>query len=141
MPTYFIQQETRKSPEDFFSQPVQFQDKGSHDATARAVASGSVQVGALSYKKYDSMVASGEISAEDAPIIWTTPEYADYNLTVHPALEEMFGEGFIDKLQKCLVDCTDEAVLKAFNRDDLIPAKNEDFDGIVKVAKELEFIR
>lgn len=141
MPTYFIQQETRKSPEDFFTQPVQFQDKGSHDATARAVASGSVQVGALSYKKYDSMVAAGEISAEDAPIIWTTPEYADYNLTVHPALEEMFGEGFIDKLQKSLVDCTDKAVLKAFNRDDLIPAKNEDFDGIVKVAKELEFIR
>lgn len=141
MPTYFIQQETSKSPEDFFSKPVQFQDKGSHDATARAVASGSVQVGALSYKKYDSMVADGEISAEDAPIIWTTPEYADYNLTVHPALEEMFGEGFIDKLQKTLVDCKDKAVLKAFNRDDLIPAKNEDFDGIVKVAKELEFIR
>lgn len=141
MPTYFIMKETGSSPEEWFSKPVQFQATGGHDATARAVASGSVQVGALSYKKYDSMVASGEIKAEDAPIIWKTPDYADYNLTVHPALEEMFGEGFIDKLQKVLVDCTDEEVLKAFNRDDLIPAKNEEFEGIYEVAKEVGIMR
>lgn len=141
MPTYFIIKETGKNPDDFFSKPVQFQTAGGHDATARAVANGSVQVGALSYKKYDSMVADGEISAEDAPIIWETPDYADYNLTVHPDLEKMYGEGFIDKLQKVLVDCTDAAVLKAFNRDDLIPAKNEEFEGIKEVAKEVGLMR
>ncbi len=141
MPTYFIINETGVTPEKFFTQPVQFQTVGSHDATARAVASGAVQVGALSYKKYDSMVADGEISAEDAPIIWTTPYYADYNLTAHPDLEKLYGEGFIDKLQKVLVDCTDKEVLKAFNRDDLIPAKNDEFEGIYKVAKELGLMR
>jgi len=141
MPTYFIMKETGAAPEKFFTKRVQFQATGGHDATARAVASGSVQVGALSYKKYDSMVAAGEISAEDAPIIWETPDYADYNLTVHPALEEMFGEGFIDKLQKALVDCTNKDVLKAFNRDDLIPAKNEEFEGIYEVAKEVGIMR
>jgi len=141
MPTYFIMQETGKNPDDFFTKPVQFQTTGGHDATARAVASGSVQVGVLSYKKYESMVADGDISAEDAPIIWETPNYADYNLTVHPALEEMFGAGFIDKLQKVLVDCTDKEVLKAFNRDDLIAAKNEEFEGIEKVAKEVGLMR
>lgn len=141
MPAYFIEQETGKTPEDFFSKPVQFQKVGSHDATARAVASGSVQVGAISYTKYDSMVAAGDISAEDAPIIWITPDYADYNLTAHPALEEMFGEGFIDKLQKVLVACDDQEVLKAFNRQDLIPAQNSEFSGIEKVAKELDLMR
>lgn len=141
MPSYFIQQETGKSPEDFFSKPVQFQKVGSHDATARAVASGSVQVGALSFAKYDAMVAAGEISAEDAPVIWVTPDYADYNLTVHPALEEMFGKGFTDKLQKVLVECDDQDVLKAFNREDLIPAQNSEFSGIEEVAKELGLMR
>ncbi len=141
MPTYFIMQETGKKPKDFFTQPVQFRKTGGHDATARAVASGAVQVGALSYKKYDSMVAAGEIKAEDAPIIWQTPYYADYNLTVHPDLDKNYGEGFIDKLQKVLVDCTDKEVLKAFNRDDLIPAKNEDFKDIVKVAKEVGLMK
>ena len=32
-------------------------------------------------------------------------------------------------------------LLKAFDRKALIPAKNEDFQGIVDVAKELEFLR
>ncbi len=141
MPTYFIMKETGTKPEEFFTKPVQFQVSGGHDATARAVAGGGVQVGVLSYKKYDSMVANGDIKAEDAPIIWVTPDYADYNLTVHPALEEMFGEGFIDKLQKSLVDCEDKGVLKAFNRDDLIPATNEEFEGIYEVAKELGMMR
>lgn len=128
-------------PDKYFSKPVQFQSVGGHDATARAVAGGSVDVGVLSYKKYDSMVAAGEIKAEDAPIIWVTPDYADYNLTVHPALDEMFGEGFIDKLQKSLVECTDKGILKAFNRDDLIPASNEEFEGIAEVARELGMMR
>jgi phosphonate transport system substrate-binding protein len=141
MPTYFILKETGMMPDKFFTKPLQFQTVGGHDATARAVAGGSVNVGVLSYKKYDSMVADGEIKAEDAPIIWETPYYADYNLTVHPTLEEMFGEGFIDKLQKVLVDCTDENVLKAFNRDDLIPASNSEFEGIAEVAKELGMMR
>ena len=141
MPTYFILKETGMMPDKFFTKPVQFQTVGGHDATARAVAGGSVDVGVLSYKKYDSMVAAGDIKAEDAPIIWETPYYADYNLTVHPTLEEMFGEGFIDKLQKVLVDCTDKNVLKAFNRSDLIPASNGEFEGIAEVAKELGMMR
>lgn len=128
-------------PDKFFTKPIQFQTVGGHDATARAVAGGSVDVGVLSYKKYDSMVAAGDIKAEDAPIIWVTPDYADYNLTAHPALEEIFGEGFIDRLQKVLVDCTNKDVLKAFNRDDLIPASNREFEGIAEVAKELGMMR
>lgn len=139
MPTYFITENTGKAPTDFFSQPVQF--SGAHDATARAVASGSVQVGAINYKTYDSMVQEGTLDPKQAPIIWVTPEYADYNLTVHPVLEEMYGDGFIDKLQKVLVDCEDKDVLAAFNRDDLIPATNEEFSGIEKVAKEVGLMR
>ena len=141
MPEYFIKQNTGKSAEEFFSKPVQFQKSGGHVATAEAVQAGSVQVGALNFKTYDSMVADGRLDPEKAPIIWITPDYYDYNLTVHPDLEKHFGEGFIDKLQKALVDCTDAEVLKAFNRDKLIPAKNEDFGNIEAVAKELGLMR
>lgn len=139
MPTFFIMENTGKAPDEFFSKPVQF--SGAHDATGKAVESGSVQVGAINYKTYDSMVKDGKLDPAKAPIIWVTPDYADYNLTVHPALEEMFGEGFIDKLQKVLVDCEDKDVLAAFNRDDLIPAKNEDFAGIEDVAKKVGLMR
>ncbi len=139
MPTHFIIENTGKGPDDFFSKPVQF--SGAHDATAKAVESGSAQVGAINYKTYDSMVKDGKLDPAKAPIIWITPDYADYNLTAHPALEGMYGEGFLDKLQKVLVDCEDKDVLAAFNRDDLIPAKNEDFAGIEEVAKKVGLMR
>ena len=140
MPTFFIQKETGKKPEEFFASPPQFRAKGSHTATATVVNEGSVQVGALSYKTFDKMKAAGELL--DCNIIWETPGYADYNFTAHPSLDNTFGAGFIDKLQKALVDCKDKKALGAIMREEgLIPAKNSDFDGIVKVAKELEFIR
>ncbi|MDP0490998.1 MAG: putative selenate ABC transporter substrate-binding protein [Verrucomicrobiota bacterium JB023] len=141
MPTYFIEQETGKTPEEFFTQPVQFQSEGGHYATAKAVESGSVQVGAINYKTYDTMVAEGDLDASKAQIIWVTPDYADYNLTVHPDLDDQFGEGFIDKLQTALVECEDKDALRAFNRDDLIPAKNEDFAGIKAVAEKVGLMR
>ncbi|MEM1222668.1 MAG: putative selenate ABC transporter substrate-binding protein [Verrucomicrobiota bacterium] len=141
MPTYFFLKETGQKPEDFFVNPVQFQQTGGHDATVRAVASGAVQLGVVSFKKYDSMVREGEIDPADAPVIWVTPGYPDYNLTVHTDLEEQFGAGFIDRLQQVLVDCEDPDVLRAFSRKKLIPASNEDFEKIASVARDLGMLR
>ncbi|MFP6866547.1 MAG: putative selenate ABC transporter substrate-binding protein [Roseibacillus sp.] len=141
MPEFFIKENTGEVAADFFLKPVQFQKQGSHVATANAVQAGSVQAGALNFKTYDSMVVDGRLDPAKAPIIWITPEFADYNLSVHPDLEKSFGTGFIDRLQKVLVACTDKEVLKAFNRDKLIPATNADFAGIEVVAKALDLMR
>lgn len=141
MPTYFIREATGQMPEDFFSKPVQFQNQGGHVATAKAVEAGAVQVGAMNFKTYDSMVADGRLDPAKAPIIWVTPTYADYNLTVHPALNDLFGEGFIDRLQAVLIACEDPGVLRAFNRDDLISAQNSEFDDILAVARDVGLMR
>ena len=133
MPTYFIQQETGKTVDEFFKTKPSF--SGSHDKTVDLVASGQVQVGALSYKLYDNRVADGSVDPEVCKVIWTTPTYADYNFTAHPDLETMFGEGFTKKLQDTLLGMTDKELLSAFPREAMIPAKNEDFQGIVDVAK------
>ncbi|MDB4673729.1 putative selenate ABC transporter substrate-binding protein [Verrucomicrobiales bacterium] len=139
MPSYFIEQATGKKPEDFFTQPVGF--SGSHDKTCELVESGQWQVGALSYKTYDKLTAAGKIDPEKAKVIWKTPVYADYNFTAHPALEATYGEGFTQKLADTLIAIKDPALLSAFPREALIPAKNSDFDGIVEVAKKLDFLR
>jgi len=142
MPTWFIQKETGRTPEEFFSRPIQFTGKASHAGTANAVNEGSVQAGVLSYKTYDSMVKSGEIDPNKAKIIWVTPGYADYNFTVHPSLDETFGPGFIDKLQAALIKCKDKEVLAVLKREEgLMEAKNEDFANIVTIAKELGFFK
>ena len=139
MPEHFIRQNTGKAPADFFTAGHSF--SGAHDATAKLVESGQVQVGALNYKTWDAMVADGRVDASKASIIWVTPHYADYNFTAHPLLDERYGEGFTEKLQAALVGLSDPDLLAAFSRSALIEAKNEDFAQILEVARALDMVR
>lgn len=139
MPEYFIRSATGKAPQEFFSQPVGF--SGSHDKTAELVQSGQYQAGVLNYKVYDRRVAEGKTDPKIVRVIWKTPTYADYNWTAHPDLEKVFETGFIDRLQKVLVAIDDPRLLAALPRDRLIPARNEDYEGIREVAKQLGMLR
>ena len=142
MPTYFIMEETGKKPNEWFKTKPAFQLSGGHVATANAVADGSYETGALNYKTYDSLVASDPNIRDRTRIIWTTPPYADYNFTIHPEVESIFGEGTIKKVQQALIDApAGSDALKAINREAIIPAKNEDFDGIKDVALKVGLIR
>lgn len=139
MPEHFLREATGKGPDEFFSEPVGFSD--SHDKTVELVCSGQYQVGVLNYKVYEDYIAAGKAKAEDCPIIWKTPTYADYNWTAHPDLEKTYGDGFTEKLKAALVDLNDPKLLSAMLRDKLIPAKNEDFAGIEAVARQLQMLR
>ena len=103
------------------------------------VQDGSFQAGALSFGTYEKLVAAGKVDPEKCVKIWETPTYADYNMTAHPDLENTFGEGFLDKLQQALVDCQDEAALKALGREKLVKVNNETFSGIAAVMEKVKF--
>ena len=139
MPEYFIRQNTGQSPQDSFAHPVGF--SGSHDKTAELVESGQYQVGVINYKVYNRRVEAGQTDPEVCRIIWKTPLYADYNWTAHPELETQFGKGFTDRLQQALIDIEDPLLLVALPRNRLIPASNEDFEGIREAAEELNMVR
>ena len=140
MPEYFLRKITGKSPKDFFTAGFSF--SGAHDKTARLVQEGgAVKAGVLSYTTYDKMVERGELDPGVCRIVWTTPFYADYNFTAHPRLEEMFGEGTIQRLQDALVAMDDKQLLDAFPRSAIIPAENADFAAIEDVARELGLLR
>lgn len=139
MPEYFIRQNVGQSPQDFFSYPVGF--SGSHDKTAELVESGQYQAGVINYRVYDRRVEEGKTDPDVCRIIWKTPAFADYNWTAHPELETIFGSGFTDRLQQALVQIEDPLLLVALPRNRLIPARNEDFEGIRQVAEELNMLR
>ena len=139
MPEYFIRENTGKSPSEFFSQPFGF--SGSHDKTCELVEAGRFETGVVNYKVYDRRVADGTTDPDKCRIIWQTPVYADYNFTAHPALETTFGAGFTDKLQQALLGIDDKALLDALPRAKLIAARNEEFDGIAAVARDLGMLR
>jgi len=142
MPTYFIMQNNGGvEPDKWFAQAPGFQMSGGHVATTHAVADGTYQVGAVNYKTYDDMVKSDPKVAENTVKIWTTPFYADYNFTIHPEVETLFGAGFIGKVQVALIEApAGSDALKAINRESIISAKNEDFDGIKNTAVELKLL-
>ena len=114
---------------------------GSHDKTVALVESGRYQAGVVNYKVYDRRVAEGTTDPEVVKVIWRTPFYADYNFTAHPDLETVFGAGFTDRLQQALIGITDAELLSALPREALIPAHNDEFEGIAAVARELGMSR
>lgn len=139
MPTYFIMQNNGGTdPEKWFAQAPGYQTSGGHVATANAVADGTYQTGALNYKTYDDLVANDPKIAENTVKIWTTPFYADYNFTIHPDTKKAFGDDFPQKVQTALIEApAGSDPLAAINRESIIAAKNEDFDGIKATAVEL----
>lgn len=139
MPEYFIREHADAAPKDWFTHEFGF--SGSHDKTLELVASGAFEAGAVSYRTYDSWVANGRLDPEECRIIWQTPNYADYNFTAHPELEELFGEGFTARLQRAILDLRGENLLGAFRRSGMISATDAEFDGILAVARQLGMAR
>lgn len=139
MPEYFIRENSGKSPQEFFEHPVAF--SGSHDKTIALVESGQYEAGVVNYLVYERRVESGQTDPEVCKVIWQTPTFADYNWTAHPELDELFGAGFMDRVQQALVSIEDPNLLAALPRERLIPATNEDYEGIRQVAEQLEMLR
>lgn len=142
MPAYFILRNNGGiDPEKWFVQAPGFQLSGGHVATANAVADGIYQVGAINYKTYDDLVATDPRIAANTVRIWTTPSYADYNFTIHPEVETLFGPGFIEKVRQALIETpTGSEALKAINRASIISARSEDFEGIQNTAVALKLL-
>ena len=133
MPQHFIKQSTGEAPEAFFKS-VAFSE--SHPITLKWVEAGRVEVGAVNYGTYEEKVANKEIDPTLCIKIWETPEYYDYNITVHPDVETRFGKGFTKKLTEAFLAMSDPELVSAFKRNKLIACKSSDFDAIQAVAAE-----
>lgn len=140
MPEYHIRKATKLSPKEFFGAEPNY--SGSHDKTIELVAAKSFDFGVVDYTVYEKRVAEKKIDPNQVVIVWETPPYADYNFTAHPVLEERYGKGFTDKLQKALVAIADEKLLAAMDRKDgLIACDDKLFDELKKTAKEIGLLR
>jgi phosphonate transport system substrate-binding protein len=133
MPEHFIMQNTGgKTAEEFFTGTPNF--SGSHDKTIELVDSGQFQVGAVDYTAYDARKAEGKTS--NCVIIWTTPEYADYNFTAHPSL----GSDLTKKLQGALTSLPAD-LCEAFKRTKMVTSSDAEFAAIKTVAEKLDLLK
>ena len=73
-------------------------------------------------------------------VIWKSPTYPDYQWTIRADVEANFGPGFADKVQAALLTMDSPALLDSFPRSSFVKAKNEDFQPVEDVAKQIGLI-
>jgi phosphonate transport system substrate-binding protein len=142
MPEFFIRKHTGKSPAEFFGAEPSF--SGGHDKTAALVAAGTFEAGVLDYTVYDKLVKEKKVDPAEVQVLWTSPPYADYNFTVHPRLDELFGQGFSQRLQGVLTSIpeSEREALAALDRPDgLVPCSNDTFEELRRTALDIGLLR
>jgi phosphonate transport system substrate-binding protein len=134
MPEFHIRKNFKKKPKNVFSR-VGF--SGDHSRTIALVQSGAFQIGAVNFAVWDKELKTGKIDTSKVSIIWTTPDYPDYNWSIRGDADKRYGGGFIGKVKKALLNMNDPNLLKQFPRSSFIAASNDDYAPIVSVGKEI----
>lgn len=137
MPQFFIEKNMGKPVKDIFKR-IGF--SGDHSRTISQVEAGVYQIGAVNYKVWDSEVKKGKVDTSKVHVIWESPNYPDYQWTVHAGVNNEFGARFKEKLTQALIGMTDKDLLASFPRTSFIPAANADYKPVEEVAKIIGLI-
>ena len=134
MPEFYLRERFKKAPEEVFSR-VGF--SGDHSKTIALVQSGAYDVGAVNFTVWDLDVKEGKADPAKVVVIWKTPTYQDYQFSVRGDVDAQYGAGFTERMTKVLLEIKDPDLLASFPRKGFIPARNEDYDALQKVAKSI----
>ncbi|HZN47440.1 MAG TPA: putative selenate ABC transporter substrate-binding protein [Ramlibacter sp.] len=115
---------------------------GAHDATVASVASGKVDAGALNISVWEKLVADKKVDTTKVRVFYTTPEYFDYNWSVHadmPAAQrQKLAQAFIE-----LSPATPEGkeILGLQRATRFIATKPENYKGIEGAARNAGLLK
>ena len=141
MPRHFLTQAGIDPDRDFRSLP---NFSGSHDLTWQLVQSGSFDVGALNEDVWKRAVREGKVESSKVREFYTTPDFFDYNWTVGSDIEQVYGEGFIKRIQQALLTLnteTHQEILNLFNTERFVESNNDNYRAIEEVARSLGIIQ
>jgi phosphonate transport system substrate-binding protein len=140
MPRYFLTQEGMDVTKDFDGAP---NFSGSHDKTWKLVESGAFEAGVLNESVWKSAVDEGKVDLDKVKVAYVTPSYYDYHWTVNDNIDKEFGEGTTNKIKEAILSLNSEnsTIMEVFQSDKFIETKNENYEKIHSVAKELGMIK
>ena len=141
MPRHFLVSAGIDPDEDFRIPPSY---SGSHDNTWVLVQSGSYDVGALSEKVWERAVQAGTADPELVKEFHTSEPYYNYNWTVQGNLDEIYGEGFTDKVRDALLGLNPQEhgdILELFSTERFIETNNGNYLALEEVARNLGVIK
>jgi len=134
MPEYHIRENLQASPQKTFKK-VGF--SGDHSKTIELVQIGAFEVGAVNYKVWENELETGKVDPEKVEVIWETPPYPDYQWTIRGDVDQVWGEGFKQKVAKALLQLNDPDLLATFPRKSFVPASNADYQPIHDTAQSI----
>ena len=85
MPRYFLMKHGIDPEKDF----AKVSYSGAHDATARLIESGKVDAGALNESVLQKLFEEKKLDPSKIRVLWTTPDYVDYNWTARGDLDPL----------------------------------------------------
>lgn len=135
MPRYFMMEAGIDPDHDLDGKPNY---SGSHDKTYKLVESGAFETGALNISVWEAAVKEGKVDESKVKVLYTTPEYYDYNWTLNKMEDETKA-----KLKEAILSMTseDNEIMELLQTDKFIETKNENYEAIEKVAKQLKIIK
>ncbi len=141
MPRYFLGEAGINVVNDFRTPPG---FSGSHDKTWQLVEAGSYDLGALAEDVWERAVTEGKADPAKVRELATTPNYFNYNWTARGDLDEVYGDGFTDKVQAALLALNPQdhgEILELFSTERFIATENDNYQAIEQVARELGIIQ
>lgn len=144
MPRHFMLQAGVDPDKDLKGKP---NFSGAHDKTYKLVETGAFEAGVLNEAVWNKAVKDGAVDTTKVREFFTTPEYFDYNWTVHPDVDALYGPGSAGKLTAALLNMKAEdgpeakEALELFATDMFVETKNENYDAIRQVAEQLGMVR
>lgn len=139
MPRFYIM-EAGIDPEVDFNGKPNF--SGSHDTTWKLVEAGTYQAGALNIAVWESAVKDGLVDLDKVKLVYTTPEYYDYNWTIND-VDSVYGEGTTEKIKAALLSFGEDKpeIMELFSDEKFIETNNDNYSAIETVAKSLGIIK
>ncbi|GIW05794.1 MAG: putative selenate ABC transporter substrate-binding protein [Dehalococcoidia bacterium] len=144
MPRYFMLEAGVDPDKDLRGKPNY---SGAHDRTYKLVEAGSFQAGALNMAVWDAAVKNGQVDTTKVREFYRTPTYYDYNWTIHPDVDKIWGAGASEKLVQALLSirASDgpeaKEILDLFATDRFIVTQDSNYEAIRKVAAQLGILR
>lgn len=138
MPRYWLLQNGIDPDKDFSK--IAF--SGAHDVTAKWVEAGKVDAGALNESIWQELVEKKKIDTSKVRVLWTTPDFYDYNWTVRGDLDPKV----VEKLRAAFLALDparpeDKAILDLQRTKRFIPTSPENYTAIEKAARSAGLIK
>ncbi len=138
MPRYFLLN-NGIDPEKAFAKVAY---SGAHDVTAKWVQAGKVDAGVLNESVFQKLLEEKKIDPSKVRVLWTTPEYFDYNWTVRGDLDRKLAE----KIKRAFLaldysNPEHKIILDLQRTHKFIPTGPEDYKAIEEAARSAGLLK